>query len=328
MTEYWGSDAAEVVVITHWTDLLGSTPDSVDTDFFEVGGTAGTASQLAARLSRASSADISTDMVLDGRTLRKISAQVRETGLSLRRWIPLSTSGSGVPLIMLPSGACTVTGYHRLGGRALGRPVYGLQAHGLNPGDGWPLDNLPDVMTDFAGILRDNLETRRIHLGGYCWGGVLAYELARFLRADGWDVVSILLMNPQLEFRTPTTEDILRNQLSVLAKSATSQDDDTGDGREPVGQAALEEDDPQVFGPRFHVFAMLWRALVGYRPGPVDVPVRLFLTPAHKTGDRWATVGLADLCRYDVPGIFEDVMRDAPSIERIRVLLTELEQRK
>jgi thioesterase domain-containing protein len=317
MTEFTGNDAAEVVVTAHWTDLLGRPPTHADMDFFDAGGTQETARELVARIQGATSADIPPDIIAHARTCRKISGELRQTGLSMQRFIRLGNTTAGLPLVMLPSGACTVAGYHLLGGTALGRPVFGIQARGLNPEDGFPLDNLGALITDFADVLRDHLTGRRIHLGGFCWGGIFAYELARSLLDDGWEVLSVTLMNPQLEFNRTTAEDILLNRLGVLARMA---------GSDQSAAVDLAEDDPAVFGPRFHIFAMLWRALIGYAPKPLDAPVRLFFTPALKTADYWSTIGLTDLRIYHVPGTFEDVTRHVPSIERLRHLLDELEQ--
>jgi hypothetical protein len=83
-----------------------------------------------------------------------------------------------------------------------------------------------------------------------------------------------------------------------------------------------------VFGPRFYVFAMLWRALIGYRPsGPVDVPVRLYRTPDLALSDYWSTIGLPDFQLHDVDATFSTILFDLPSIHRIRTQLVEHEQR-
>lgn len=331
MEQFAGSDAADVIVAAHWNDLLGSPPAGAEVDFFAAGGTAQTASQLAARLQESSPTRLPADAVAQCRTFHEISTVLRQTGLPLRRIVPLSTGKTGVPFVLLPSGACTVVGYHRLGGDVLDRPVYGIQARGLNPQDGPPLDNLDALLDDFTAVLRDGIEERRVHLGGFCFGGLFAFELARRLLADGWEVASVVMLNPPLQQHPPAVQEVLRNRLSALAKLAASGTplDSVEDPTAQllVQRAAPTAEDKEVFGPRFHIFAMLWRAMIGYLPTPLDVPVRMFATPDLKGRSYWSTIGLPDLHRYDVPLEFSELPFHVPAIEQIRAQLFELEQR-
>ena len=67
--------------------------------------------------------------------------------------------------------------------RHLKQPVYGFKSRGL---DGLPeLESIAEMASQYIADLRRVCPHGPYSLGGYCFGGVLAFEMARQLEAEG-----------------------------------------------------------------------------------------------------------------------------------------------
>src|SRR3954466_11251371 len=85
-------------------------------------------------------------------------------------------------------------GYHNLA-RELGeeQPIYAFKSRGL---DGLEeFTRIEDMAAHYIADLRQFQPQGPYHLGGYCFGGNVAYEIARQLTAQGQEVGLLLLMN-------------------------------------------------------------------------------------------------------------------------------------
>jgi thioesterase domain-containing protein len=111
-----------------------------------------------------------------------------------RDWRPLveiRSGGSGTPLFLLPGAGGNVIYFHALARQlAPGRPIYGLQATGL--------DGVTRPLTSMEAIAAVNIdEMRRVcpsgpfYLAGHSFGGRVALEIARQLHRAG-DQVALL----------------------------------------------------------------------------------------------------------------------------------------
>jgi thioesterase domain-containing protein len=74
------------------------------------------------------------------------------------------------------------------------QPVYGLAAPQPTafPGEAW---NIQSFAAHYADALVGRFPDRGVHLAGICFGGVVAYELARQLERRGTVVQSLILMD-------------------------------------------------------------------------------------------------------------------------------------
>ena len=72
-------------------------------------------------------------------------------------------------------------------GLSADQPVYGLQAKGLN-GIDEPFTKIEDMATHYISAIRRQNPTGPYALAGFSFGGVIAFEMARQLKASGKDV--------------------------------------------------------------------------------------------------------------------------------------------
>ncbi|MFJ5803758.1 thioesterase domain-containing protein [Streptomyces decoyicus] len=342
MSSYIDRDAIEVVVAAQWSRLLGAPPASLDADFFASGGSSLMAAQLTAALNKAFSTALPLQVVFDLRTFRAISAAIRQgVPAASQRLVTLTSEGSGVPLLLLPSGGGGVMRLHRFGGEPLNRPVYGLQTLGLDP-EGVPCPHtLDDLIADFLQVVEASELPRRLHLAGYCSGGTFAYELARNLRSRGWDIASVSLLSTSLYSPPQGIAEIIQERLCALGDSVgmelkpTNLDAGSVFSQLKANNKDLVETDFGAFEARLQVYGALGAAVVGYVPETLDLPVRLFSTDdrndpsdvsqtTYEVCD-WPEIGLPDFQKYDLSVSHFEMLRHEPTLRTIEKTLSELD---
>jgi thioesterase domain-containing protein len=109
---------------------------------------------------------------------------------------PLATGGDDVPpLVLVPSAAATPFSFMPLA-QSLGskRPVIGLAYAGLE--NRLPAHtDMKSMVEDYCTILRSHYPQGACVIAGHCWGGAIALEIARQLRAMGDHDATVVLLD-------------------------------------------------------------------------------------------------------------------------------------
>ncbi|MDW4909138.1 thioesterase domain-containing protein [Streptomyces sp. ADMS] len=339
LPEFVERDAIDAVVAAQWSRILGSPPAALDADFFALGGTSLKAARLATALRGASNVKVPLQRIFELRTFQGISSWLRGDAPAVNgRFVTLNATGTGTPLLLVPAASGGVVGLHRFGGDPVDRPVHGLQALGLSPQDGPPSSSLIEVVADFVEVLEASEAPRRLHLAGYCVGGILAYELAQALHDRGWEISSLLLLNTSLYCPPLTVEEGMREKLEQLVAEASLAAETAGRGVEAVFQELATGEDHAEFDARVRVFGSVGAAISGYVPEPVDFPVRLFSTDdrddpadiartAHPVTD-WPDLGLPDYQQYAVPVDHFEMINHAPTLATVEAVMAEIDSNR
>lgn len=190
-------DDTERRLLQIWQDVLQLEDVSVTANFFELGGDSLGAAALFARVARDLGRDLPVAALLEAPTIERL-AHLVQTECPPARWspvVPFRTSGSKRPFFFVHGGAGTVLFMRDLTVRLdPERPVYGLQSEGQ---DGRALEH--DTVEKMAALYV--AEVRRIQprgpytIGGYCFGGIVAFEMAQQLTAQGHHVAFVGLVN-------------------------------------------------------------------------------------------------------------------------------------
>jgi thioesterase domain-containing protein len=180
-------DEVEGALVAIWEELLGVRPVSVRDDFFALGGHSLLAVRLASRAEARFGRPLPIATLFERRTVEALAGWLRpslapEASSALVRIQP---AGSRAPLFMVHPGGGGVLCYAELA-RALGpdQPLYGLQAPGLDA-ERAPLDRIGTMAGLYLEVIRTVQPEGPRHLGGWSFGGLVAYEMACRLAEEG-----------------------------------------------------------------------------------------------------------------------------------------------
>jgi len=195
-------DDIDVAVAEIWQELLGVSEVGLDDDFFALGGH----SLLAVRFVTAVAFKLGVPFTLTSlfaaSTLREVADTIRSGGGQFERGAVALRREPGAPRIFF---ICGVHLY-RTAAVGLGR---GIESYGVVVSADEllaaamhtkmiPKMDLPACVAEYIRAIRAVQAHGPYHLSGVSFGGVLAYEIARSLRAAGEEVHTLALLDPVL----------------------------------------------------------------------------------------------------------------------------------
>ncbi|MBC3185840.1 alpha/beta fold hydrolase [Corynebacterium sp. zg-331] len=200
-------DASERLVFATWAGHSGAAPAGVTSELPEV--SAQVAEAIAQRLSERSGVEITAEQVAVARTLEPLANLVRE-GLETEvegniRVLRARPEGSTAPAVFLfhPAGGSSVVYQPLMRRLPESVPVYGVERR-----EGPLEERAAAYLEEIARLAED----RPVILGGWSFGGALAYEVAHQLRATNEvEVATIVLLDTvQPAERIPDTPEETR----------------------------------------------------------------------------------------------------------------------
>jgi len=180
-----------------WESLLGTSPIGLNENYFELGGTSILAVRLFAQITREFQRKLPLSVLFEAPTIAQLAKVLQDESPS-SDWSPLvaiQPKGSRPPFFCIHGGGGNVLIYRDLS-RHLGsdQPFYGLQAQGLD-GERACLTTIEDMASLYVTEIRRLQPQGPYHLGGYCLGGTIAYEMAQQLNAQGEEVALLALFD-------------------------------------------------------------------------------------------------------------------------------------
>ncbi|MBL7500825.1 non-ribosomal peptide synthetase [Frankia nepalensis] len=213
----------EEAVAGLWARVLDLDSVGIHDDFLELGGDSLAAQDVVSRLFEELGVRLPTSVLAQAPTVAELAAVAAQASSSASRItprhpdvIPLRTGGTGVPLFCFSGAGGLAIAMLALAANFDGeRPVYGLQAHGLER------RGLPDWTVEAAA--RRHVRALRLLaprgpylLVGHSFGGLVALETAHLLRAAGEHVGLLALIDstPPGGLRVSMTGSIVSSQHS------------------------------------------------------------------------------------------------------------------
>ncbi|GAB3386972.1 amino acid adenylation domain-containing protein [Amycolatopsis echigonensis] len=180
-----------------WGETLKYDEVSMADEFFASGGNSLTAVTLVHRINKQFAASLPLQAIFEHPTPASLAERIeRGAGDRSSRLIRLGDAGAGRPVFCWPG-----LGGYPMNLRALareaagGRPFYGVQAHGINPGE-QPYATIREMAAaDVAELRRIQTEGPYL-LWGYSFGARVAFEAAWQLEQLGERVEQLLLICP------------------------------------------------------------------------------------------------------------------------------------
>jgi len=196
-------DELELQLTAIWEQVLGVHPIDIRSNFFELGGHSLMAVRLFAKIEQTWGQNLPLATLLQKQTIEELAAVLRQ-----EEWSPSWSSLVPIRLARTTAGDLKPKSplfcIHPVGGNVLeyyalanyldpDLPVYGLQSQGLN---GQPaLRRVEDMASHYIQEIRTIQPQGPYFLTGYSFGGLVAYEMARQLTAQGQQIALLALLD-------------------------------------------------------------------------------------------------------------------------------------
>jgi thioesterase domain-containing protein/acyl carrier protein len=190
-------DSLEEQLTTLWTNVLQLKSIGVRDNFFELGGDSLLAARLFAQIENRFGTHLPLATLFQSPTIEQLANVLRDSGTS-RAWtslVAIQPEGSRPPLFCVHAAGANVLIYRPLS-RHLGndQPVYALQAQGLD-GQARPLTRVEDMAALYIREVQTFQPEGPYFLLGASFGGLVIYEMAQQLHAQGQEVALLAMLN-------------------------------------------------------------------------------------------------------------------------------------
>jgi amino acid adenylation domain-containing protein len=180
-----------------WCDLLELDRIGIHENFFDLGGHSLLAAQFFAEIEQTSGKHLPLALLTKAPTIAEVAELIQQDDWS-SAWsslVPLQPHGDRPPLFLSHGIAGNVLDLQPLASEmGLDQPVYGLQAQGLD-GESLPLESIEAIAAHNIQTLRSVQTHGPYFLGGYSFGGTVAFEMARQLEREGHTVALLVLFD-------------------------------------------------------------------------------------------------------------------------------------
>ncbi len=199
-------DRVEKKLVELWEEVLHIRPIGVQTNIFELGVHSLQAAQLFLRISQAFARDLPISVLFKAPTIEQLAEFVRPQAAraNFATLIPIQPNGSKPPFFCVHGGAGSTLFLHRLA-HHLGpnQPFYGFESEGV---DGRPIQHtsMEQIAAHYISEMRRVQSEGPYYIGGYCFGGLVAFEMAQQLLRAGQKAEVVAMFNAPLRYHRPT----------------------------------------------------------------------------------------------------------------------------
>jgi aspartate racemase len=188
----------EAQLVALWAEVLGLPTIGITDNFFERGGHSLLALRLMTRIAQQFGQELPLTALFASPTVAQLATQLAQPAAPAHaaRLIAIQPQGTRQPFFCVHPAGGEVLCYSDLA-RQLGpaQPFYGLRAVGLD-GEAAPHDQIATMAAAYLAALREVQPRGPYQLGGWSLGGVVAYELAQQLHAQGEALRRLVLIDP------------------------------------------------------------------------------------------------------------------------------------
>lgn len=199
-------DDLETQLVIIWAGILGTNGVGVRDNFFELGGHSLLAARLFAQIENRFGIHLPLATLFQSPTVEQLANVLREyqPSGSWSSLVEIQPHGSKRPLFCIHAAGANVLIYRPLS-RHLGddQPVYALQAQGLD-GQKPPLRRVEEMAAHYIREMRTIQPEGPYYLLGASFGGLVIFEMAHQLLAEGEKVALMAMLNTNCPVFTRT----------------------------------------------------------------------------------------------------------------------------
>lgn len=297
----------ETSLIKIWEKYLGRHPLRVTDDFYEMGGHSLVALQISSEIEANFGVSVPLAVFAQARTIEDLVYFLKKKGLS-NYIVPLQPKGTNPPFFCVPPSVATGMIFKDLA-KHMGedQPFYGLNYSGMDL-ETEPHRSVEDIADKNISEIQVIQPEGPYFLGGMCFGGMVAFEMAQQLLALGREVAYLGILDSSF---APKQKKTVFTQVLLLVSFINEH---LMRGKIPLtpkylrGRIEKLEMDPEHKKRLIKLSDLHTYARIKYVSAPYPGKITLFSTErqiANKSRAMWQMATLTDLEIVTIPGVHE-----------------------
>ncbi|MBD6620400.1 amino acid adenylation domain-containing protein [Komarekiella sp. 'clone 1'] len=186
----------ELTLAKIWAEVLNVENVGIHDNFFDLGGNSLLAVRLLDQINKQFECNLPLSNLFLNQTIESLEIALNSQTYSLSRssLVPIQTNGSNPPFFCVHPIFGVVFPYYELAHQlGINQPFYGLQPIGI---DGeTPLNRIEDMASHYIKALRSVQPKGPYFLGGWSFGGWVAFEMAQQLQNSGEEVALLAVLD-------------------------------------------------------------------------------------------------------------------------------------
>lgn len=274
--------SVESKIITIWKEVLGVEPTNIHDDFFKIGGDSLLAIEVASRLSKHFDVNLGMHTLFTYPTVAELSKIISEQTTIISPLIKLKEGVTGAPLFLIhPIEGALFCYKDLIDELKCDNPIYGIQAIESNE------KSFEELASTYLSELCKIQPTGPYHLIGMSFGGIIAYEIARQLQANGESVALLCMLdagnpNPFL-LSLPDDKARLSYLVGMLEGKPILDTEITPEKiMQSLGLATIPSKDQEIIFKRIKIHL---RILAEYQPKPYSGKILFFQASQRSSGN-------------------------------------------
>jgi amino acid adenylation domain-containing protein len=195
-------DFVEKKLAKLWEEVLGVNPVGATDNFFDLGGRSLLAARLFIKIAHKFGKELPLTTLIQAPSVELLANELRASGkdAAYPTLVPMRTGGKKPPFFCVHGGAGSTLFLHRLAARMDSQqPFYGIEPEGLD-GRKFQRTSVEQMAAHYLLEMRKVQPTGPYHFGGYCFGGIVAFEMAQQLQRQGEKAALVALFTAPLRF--------------------------------------------------------------------------------------------------------------------------------